>query len=52
MPQMAPLWWELLFATFMMLYMFMNILIFWLNSTSFNNTKIKKKSYKNINWKF
>nr|YP_009485685.1 ATP synthase F0 subunit 8 [Carbula sinica]AVZ00821.1 ATP synthase F0 subunit 8 [Carbula sinica] len=52
MPQMAPLWWEMLFIMFILTFILMNIMIYF-------NMKISQKFYKNnynsikqFNWKW
>nr|YP_009694497.1 ATP synthase F0 subunit 8 [Eurydema liturifera]QEI26482.1 ATP synthase F0 subunit 8 [Eurydema liturifera] len=50
MPQMAPLWWEILFITFMVTFMTFNIMIYFNSGKSINkNIKINKKSFQS-NW--
>nr|QWX95538.1 ATP synthase subunit 8 [Plaxiscelis pagana] len=34
MPQMAPLWWEVLFIIFMLTFIFMNMLIYFYKLTT------------------
>nr|YP_009472937.1 ATP synthase F0 subunit 8 [Metatropis longirostris]AST10167.1 ATP synthase F0 subunit 8 [Metatropis longirostris] len=52
MPQMAPMWWELLFMMFMMSYLLMNMIMFWNNENKINKTLMNKKMNTEINWKF
>nr|YP_002735099.1 ATP synthase F0 subunit 8 [Yemmalysus parallelus]ABZ02141.1 ATP synthase F0 subunit 8 [Yemmalysus parallelus]UPL65497.1 ATPase subunit 8 [Metatropis brevirostris] len=52
MPQMAPLWWETLFIMFLLLYLIMNIMIFWTKGNKLINKKSLTKSFKELNWKF
>nr|QWX95520.1 ATP synthase subunit 8 [Salapia nigra] len=52
MPQMAPLWWELLFFMFIISFLAMNMIIFY-NKT--NSQKMKMNLMKEINqfkWKW
>nr|QEI26521.1 ATP synthase F0 subunit 8 [Eurydema ventralis] len=50
MPQMAPLWWEVLFIMFMITFMMFNVMIYFNSSKSINNkNKINKKSFQ-FNW--
>nr|UPL65367.1 ATPase subunit 8 [Nithecus jacobaeae] len=51
MPQMSPMWWEILFIMFNMTLIMMNIMIYWQKSpkTSKNLMKMMKNS---MNWKW
>nr|UPL65523.1 ATPase subunit 8 [Macropes robustus] len=51
MPQMAPLWWEILYLTFIILFLMMNTIMFF----SFNKkikTSITSTNIKTLNWKW
>nr|YP_010626158.1 ATP synthase F0 subunit 8 [Dybowskyia reticulata]WBK02994.1 ATP synthase F0 subunit 8 [Dybowskyia reticulata] len=52
MPQMAPLWWELLFLMFLMTYMIMNTLIYFMPKSYLDMLNKKNKSINQINWKW
>nr|UPL65250.1 ATPase subunit 8 [Physopelta sp.] len=51
MPQMAPMWWELLFMMTLMLYTFMSTIIYF-NKENKLSTKTEKisKSEMNLKW--
>nr|YP_008815286.1 ATP synthase F0 subunit 8 [Oncocephalus breviscutum]AGO28003.1 ATP synthase F0 subunit 8 [Oncocephalus breviscutum] len=51
MPQMAPIWWMLLFITFIMSLMMIHTLMFYIFEKSPNQNEIKQ-TIKNINWKW
>nr|YP_011011070.1 ATP synthase F0 subunit 8 [Cymoninus sechellensis]WPW49238.1 ATP synthase F0 subunit 8 [Cymoninus sechellensis] len=52
MPQMSPMWWEMLFIYFMMLFLIMNSIIFWsINMKNKSNFKNLEKN-KEMNWKW
>nr|AWN56302.1 ATP synthase F0 subunit 8 [Neomegalotomus parvus] len=51
MPQMAPLWWELLFIMFIIMFMLMNMIIYYNKNITINNKK-NCINYKNYNWKW
>nr|YP_009346656.1 ATP synthase F0 subunit 8 [Graphosoma rubrolineatum]API85472.1 ATP synthase F0 subunit 8 [Graphosoma rubrolineatum] len=52
MPQMAPLWWELLFLVFLMTYLIVNNMIYFMPKTSIKPSNHKNKTYNQINWKW
>nr|YP_009654735.1 ATP synthase F0 subunit 8 [Catacanthus incarnatus]QCI09290.1 ATP synthase F0 subunit 8 [Catacanthus incarnatus] len=56
MPQMAPLWWEILFLMFIFSYLTMNILIYFNNKKeNINQTNKNMNNMKNnkiMNWKW
>nr|QUM11267.1 ATP synthase F0 subunit 8 [Nysius cymoides] len=51
MPQMSPMWWEILFILFNLTLIMMNIMIYWLKTptSESESTTIKKTS---MNWKW
>nr|QUJ10156.1 ATP synthase F0 subunit 8 [Tropidothorax sinensis] len=51
MPQMSPMWWEMLFISFNMLFMMINIFIFWNTKANPISNKIKISKTQNI-WKW
>nr|AIA77381.1 ATP synthase F0 subunit 8 [Kleidocerys resedae resedae] len=51
MPQMAPMWWEILFILFMMNMIMTSIMIHWMNLKNKNyNTKTNKMSMYMWKW--
>nr|YP_010705019.1 ATP synthase F0 subunit 8 [Sciocoris lateralis]WCQ78557.1 ATP synthase F0 subunit 8 [Sciocoris lateralis] len=51
MPQMAPLWWELLYITFTITLFIVAILVFYTNNNLNKNTNnMMKKTIKQSNW--
>nr|UPL65354.1 ATPase subunit 8 [Meschia woodwardi] len=51
MPQMSPLWWEILFIMFILSFMFINMIMFW-GIDSMMETKKFKLNNKVMNWKW
>nr|YP_010373827.1 ATPase subunit 8 [Arocatus melanocephalus]UPI55354.1 ATPase subunit 8 [Arocatus melanocephalus] len=51
MPQMSPMWWEILFLTFNLMLMLMMIMIYWMKNTSVKKIN-KNYSSKEILWKW
>nr|QWX95537.1 ATP synthase subunit 8 [Lucullia flavovittata] len=53
MPQMAPLWWELLFFTFIMSFIIMNIIMYFnkINYPKMIN-KMENKMINQFKWKW
>nr|YP_009654865.1 ATP synthase F0 subunit 8 [Pseudomictis brevicornis]QCI09433.1 ATP synthase F0 subunit 8 [Pseudomictis brevicornis] len=53
MPQMAPLWWEILFTMFIVSFLFMNIIIYFnkvfAQSDNLKDQKINAEEFK---WKW
>nr|YP_010310390.1 ATP synthase F0 subunit 8 [Melanacanthus marginatus]UMY75925.1 ATP synthase F0 subunit 8 [Melanacanthus marginatus] len=53
MPQMAPLWWEILFILFIMSFIFMNTIIYYnKNLKSIKSVQSNKLLNKELNWKW
>nr|YP_010222553.1 ATP synthase F0 subunit 8 [Glaucias dorsalis]UCC46003.1 ATP synthase F0 subunit 8 [Glaucias dorsalis] len=51
MPQMAPLWWEILFLMFIMSFIMMSIMIYFLNNIMIKNKNISNKiNINQLNW--
>nr|QCI09368.1 ATP synthase F0 subunit 8 [Lygaeus sp. FS-2019] len=51
MPQMSPMWWEILFVTFNMMFLMINIIMYWNiggESKLFSSNLNKKET----NWKW
>nr|YP_010373775.1 ATPase subunit 8 [Malcus setosus]UPI55276.1 ATPase subunit 8 [Malcus setosus] len=48
MPQMSPMWWDILYLNFIILFMMINMINYW------TKNKISKQNYKmnnkNMNW--
>nr|AJF94299.1 ATP synthase F0 subunit 8 [Corizus sp. 'albomarginatus'] len=51
MPQMSPLWWELLYIMFILLFMIMMIIIYYNKNYKYKNNIISKK-INQLNWKW
>nr|AVJ52276.1 ATP synthase F0 subunit 8 [Eurygaster testudinaria] len=52
MPQMAPLYWEILFFMFIMSLIMMSIMIYHLPKISTSIKNIQGQGIKQINWKW
>nr|AVJ52266.1 ATP synthase F0 subunit 8 [Calliphara nobilis] len=52
MPQMAPLYWEILFIMFLTSMMVMMTIIFHMPWNKIKSNNINKKTIKQINWKW
>nr|YP_010866023.1 ATP synthase F0 subunit 8 [Piezodorus guildinii]WGT93131.1 ATP synthase F0 subunit 8 [Piezodorus guildinii]DAZ87550.1 TPA_asm: ATP synthase F0 subunit 8 [Piezodorus guildinii] len=53
MPQMSPMWWEILFLLFISFYIMMNIMLYFnKKNNSIKNNKNMMKHNKQINWKW
>nr|YP_010999375.1 ATP synthase F0 subunit 8 [Arma koreana]WPM93260.1 ATP synthase F0 subunit 8 [Arma koreana] len=50
MPQMSPLWWEVLFIIFVMTYFMFNIMIYFNKKNSLINKNSKNNKTNNLNW--
>nr|QZI85941.1 ATP synthase F0 subunit 8 [Eocanthecona furcellata] len=50
MPQMAPLWWEILFIVFIMTFLTFSIMIYFNKKNSTMSKTLSSKSIKNLNW--
>uniref|UniRef100_UPI0030DF4B67 ATP synthase F0 subunit 8 n=1 Tax=Mecidea indica TaxID=3127717 RepID=UPI0030DF4B67 len=51
MPQMAPMWWEILFIMFIMSFILMNIMMYFFNKMKTNmNKKEKSNNINQMNW--
>nr|YP_010923083.1 ATP synthase F0 subunit 8 [Nysius inconspicuus]WJZ45486.1 ATP synthase F0 subunit 8 [Nysius inconspicuus] len=50
MPQMSPMWWEILFILFNMTLIMMNIMIYWQKMPNYKSELTIKK--KTMNWKW
>nr|QWX95527.1 ATP synthase subunit 8 [Molipteryx lunata] len=52
MPQMAPLWWEILFIMFIMSFLFMNTIIYFNKIPNKKNTENESININNLKWKW
>nr|UCC46042.1 ATP synthase F0 subunit 8 [Microdeuterus sp. HEM078] len=52
MPQMAPLWWETLFLSFIIMMMIVMIMLYHDVYANIYSSGMKMISEKNINWKW
>nr|YP_009654878.1 ATP synthase F0 subunit 8 [Scotinophara lurida]QCI09446.1 ATP synthase F0 subunit 8 [Scotinophara lurida] len=52
MPQMAPLWWEILFIVFVMLFIMINIFIYFSPNNSLKKINKKSELFKELTWKW
>nr|QWX95506.1 ATP synthase subunit 8 [Holhymenia tibialis] len=52
MPQMAPLWWELLFIMFIIMFMIMNAIIYHNKSLMPKSSKSLDKEIVQFKWKW
>nr|AFI54841.1 ATP synthase F0 subunit 8 [Poecilocoris nepalensis] len=52
MPQMAPLYWEILFIMFIMSLMTLSMIIFHYPKITIDKSKSKLLKINNINWKW
>nr|QDI93845.1 ATP synthase F0 subunit 8 [Tuxedo elongatus] len=52
MPQMSPMWWSLLFTSFLAAYLLIMICMYTYNIYSIASKKESNKNVKNINWKW
>nr|YP_010693436.1 ATP synthase F0 subunit 8 [Chalcopis glandulosa]WCB99318.1 ATP synthase F0 subunit 8 [Chalcopis glandulosa] len=51
MPQMAPMMWETLFMFFLIMFIFMNLMIYFMKDKfSMKPNKILKKKINQMNW--
>nr|YP_010374269.1 ATP synthase F0 subunit 8 [Deroploa parva]QVD38891.1 ATP synthase F0 subunit 8 [Deroploa parva] len=50
MPQMAPMWWEILFVCFILSFLMVNVIIYFNMNMKINMNKNMKKSFTNMNW--
>nr|YP_010022276.1 ATP synthase F0 subunit 8 [Pentatoma semiannulata]QOL12466.1 ATP synthase F0 subunit 8 [Pentatoma semiannulata] len=50
MPQMAPLWWEILFLMFLITFLAINILIYFINNKNINMNVNKNIKMNQFNW--
>nr|YP_009654891.1 ATP synthase F0 subunit 8 [Eocanthecona thomsoni]QCI09868.1 ATP synthase F0 subunit 8 [Eocanthecona thomsoni] len=50
MPQMSPLWWEVLFMMFIFTFMLFNIMIYFTNKNMMINKMTYYKKIKNLTW--
>nr|YP_002727913.1 ATP synthase F0 subunit 8 [Geocoris pallidipennis]ABZ02011.1 ATP synthase F0 subunit 8 [Geocoris pallidipennis]UPL65445.1 ATPase subunit 8 [Geocoris pallidipennis] len=51
MPQMSPMWWELLFISFLMIYMLMNSIMYW-NKEEIMKSEKSNKLISYLKWKW
>uniref|UniRef100_A0AAU7YS58 ATP synthase F0 subunit 8 n=1 Tax=Rhopalus qinlinganus TaxID=3151527 RepID=A0AAU7YS58_9HEMI len=51
MPQMSPLWWEMLYIIFIMMFMIMIIIMYYNKTTELKNN-IHNKKINQLNWKW
>nr|QWX95517.1 ATP synthase subunit 8 [Zicca taeniola] len=51
MPQMAPLWWETLFLLFIIMFMFMNMIIYYNKTVAPKYNKKHNQKYQ-FKWKW
>nr|UPL65419.1 ATPase subunit 8 [Sadoletus valdezi] len=52
MPQMAPLWWELMYMLFIITYIMMNIIMFYGVGSDVYVRLSAKEKIKYMNWKW
>nr|UPL65988.1 ATPase subunit 8 [Isometopus sp.] len=52
MPQMAPMWWTMLFMSFIIMFMLYNTLMYFYNIYETKTKTTTKSSTKNMNWKW
>nr|QGU83696.1 ATP synthase F0 subunit 8 [Eysarcoris aeneus] len=52
MPQMSPLWWEILFMMFILSYILMNIMIYFTPQMKQDNKNNKMYFINQSNWKW
>nr|UPL65393.1 ATPase subunit 8 [Parathyginus sp.] len=52
MPQMAPLWWEMLYMLFITMMIMTNILLYWNKNKNLNNKNYMMNNPKYMNWKW
>nr|UPL65795.1 ATPase subunit 8 [Megalotomus sp.] len=52
MPQMAPLWWDILFIIFIILFMWINTIIYFNKNLKINFKKNIKLNNKSFKWKW
>nr|YP_010315908.1 ATP synthase F0 subunit 8 [Leptocorisa lepida]UNA68814.1 ATP synthase F0 subunit 8 [Leptocorisa lepida] len=52
MPQMAPIWWEMLFLMFLMMFMLMNSIIYFNKTMTMMKMKKESIKIKQIKWKW
>nr|DAZ87563.1 TPA_asm: ATP synthase F0 subunit 8 [Dichelops melacanthus] len=50
MPQMSPLWWEILFIIFFMTFIIMNSMIYFMTQNKIKQMKKDKNEQKQMNW--
>nr|AWN56169.1 ATP synthase F0 subunit 8 [Chinavia impicticornis]AWN56182.1 ATP synthase F0 subunit 8 [Chinavia ubica] len=50
MPQMAPLWWEILFIMFIMSFMFIMIMMYFTDKKEFTNKNTNKNFTNQLIW--
>nr|YP_010374282.1 ATP synthase F0 subunit 8 [Tholosanus proximus]QVD38904.1 ATP synthase F0 subunit 8 [Tholosanus proximus] len=50
MPQMSPLWWEVLFLLFLMMYFLVNIMSYFSVNKSIVKNENSKKKPNQLNW--
>nr|UPL65289.1 ATPase subunit 8 [Appolonius crassus] len=51
MPQMSPMWWEILFFMFLMTYIMVNTIMYWNKNNEMKNMKYNSTT-NNMNWKW
>nr|YP_010994960.1 ATP synthase F0 subunit 8 [Cletus schmidti]WOZ13968.1 ATP synthase F0 subunit 8 [Cletus schmidti] len=52
MPQMSPLWWEILFLVFIMSFMLMNMIIFYNKKMTPSQKSIEMIKVNQFKWKW
>nr|YP_010596099.1 ATP synthase F0 subunit 8 [Ectomocoris horridus]WAJ48431.1 ATP synthase F0 subunit 8 [Ectomocoris horridus] len=52
MPQMAPLWWSILFLTFLVSFMMMCIIMHFQNTEKAGGNMFKSQETETMNWKW
>nr|UBI44030.1 ATP synthase F0 subunit 8 [Eysarcoris annamita] len=52
MPQMSPLWWEILFMMFIISYILMNIMLYFMIQMKYNIKNNKMYFINQSNWKW
>nr|YP_010222488.1 ATP synthase F0 subunit 8 [Aethus nigritus]AVJ52284.1 ATP synthase F0 subunit 8 [Microporus nigrita]UCC45899.1 ATP synthase F0 subunit 8 [Aethus nigritus] len=52
MPQMAPIWWEMLFIMFITTFIIMSMMIYHITQTKKGESDATIYVYPNMNWKW
>nr|UEP16622.1 ATP synthase F0 subunit 8 [Megalotomus costalis] len=52
MPQMAPMWWDILYIIFIILFLLINMIIYFNKNLKINYKMINKLNNEEIKWKW